>query len=273
MLPSWIRSSIGICARPYLRAIETTSRRLALMNVSTACWPSSASHSSSSSGGRHRGAALLAADPALGEQVLGHQAGLDGLGELDLGRRRRAAGCGRSRRGRGRRCRGPRSRASGGWCVLPCAVLISSSCSRATTPRVATSVQRLRAAAGFPASDVVPSPDMTSEDPRELHVRPNSQGLLRGFPGRLGRYIPAGAPEPRRPQRRPGGGGHRRRGPARRGDERQRGLRLPRRDAGDHAGGLRRVPYGAGWRWARRCPTPTAPELRPGGARRAARTC
>jgi hypothetical protein len=48
VLPSWIRSSIGIWARPYLRAIETTSRRLAVMNVSMAFWPSSASHSSSS---------------------------------------------------------------------------------------------------------------------------------------------------------------------------------------------------------------------------------
>ena len=36
-------------------------------------------------GGRHRGAALLAADAALGEQVLGEQPGLDGLGQLDLG--------------------------------------------------------------------------------------------------------------------------------------------------------------------------------------------
>src|SRR3712207_9062038 len=38
-------------------------------------------------GGVHRGAALLAAHPTLPEQVLGHQAGLDGLAELDLGRR------------------------------------------------------------------------------------------------------------------------------------------------------------------------------------------
>jgi hypothetical protein len=36
-------------------------------------------------GGRHRRATLLAADAALGEQVLSHQAGLDRLRELDLG--------------------------------------------------------------------------------------------------------------------------------------------------------------------------------------------
>ena len=55
------------------------------MNRWMACWPSSASHSSSSCGGVLGGAALPAADPALGEQVLGQQAGLDGLAQLDLG--------------------------------------------------------------------------------------------------------------------------------------------------------------------------------------------
>src|SRR4029078_10904896 len=91
---------MGIWARPYLRAIDTTSRRLAVMKVSTAFWPSAASHSSSSRvaqpgattvvrsarpGAVAGGSALLARDAVGGEQLLGHQAGLDGLGELDLG--------------------------------------------------------------------------------------------------------------------------------------------------------------------------------------------
>src|SRR5690625_639088 len=48
VLPSWTRSSIGMAERPYLRAIDTTSRRLAWMNSCMARSPSSASHSSSS---------------------------------------------------------------------------------------------------------------------------------------------------------------------------------------------------------------------------------
>ena len=62
-------------------------------------------------GGAHRGAALLAADAALGEQVLGHQARPRWSWRARPRSRRRAGGCGRSRRGTGRRCRGPRSRA------------------------------------------------------------------------------------------------------------------------------------------------------------------
>ena len=85
MLPSWIRSSIGIWLRPYLRAIETTRRRLALMKRCIARSPSSTSQRSSAS------VAYLGAPPFLrptrpsSSSFCGEQAGLDGLGELDLG--------------------------------------------------------------------------------------------------------------------------------------------------------------------------------------------
>ncbi len=51
---------------------------------------------------------------------------------------------------------------------------------------------------------------------------------------------PGGARSARRPQRRPRRGGHRRRGAAGGGHQRQRRLRLPRRQRRDHARGLRR---------------------------------
>ncbi len=52
MLPSWTRSSSGICERPYFRATDTTSRRFAVTNRCNARRPSSIRNSSSSGVGR-----------------------------------------------------------------------------------------------------------------------------------------------------------------------------------------------------------------------------
>ena len=71
--------------RPYLRAIDTTSRRLALMKCWTARLALLGEPLELLAGGAHGGPALGACDPAGGEQVLGQQSGLDGLGQLYFG--------------------------------------------------------------------------------------------------------------------------------------------------------------------------------------------
>ena len=64
------------------------------MNCWTARRPSSAIHSSSSCVAHLGAPPFLPADPALGEQVLGEQPGLDRLGQLDLGDRVEQGGAG-----------------------------------------------------------------------------------------------------------------------------------------------------------------------------------
>ena len=134
-------------ARPYLRAMETTRRRFALMKRSTACgparpatrappgWRSSARRPCDDRRGRCRGGARRSGRPRSSWRARPRW-------------RRRAAGCERSRRGRARRCRGPRSHESW-WCAWPVQCSCRPPAPRATTP-CRTSDPTPVSVAGFP---------------------------------------------------------------------------------------------------------------------------
>ncbi len=84
----------------------------------------------------------------------------------------------------------------------------------------------------------MPSSALTSQYPVELHDSPTLRDFSGGSPcgcDHAGVEAATGGP-----QRRPRRGGHRRRRTAGGRDERQRGVRLPRRHPGDDAGGVRR---------------------------------
>ena len=82
MLPSWTRSSSGIWDRPYLRATETTSRRLAVMNRCIARSPSRPGTPLVL--GRSLGCLPRSPRDVTGQDLFRIEPGLDRLGQLDL---------------------------------------------------------------------------------------------------------------------------------------------------------------------------------------------